>query len=245
VGNDEFARTLLGNLSAAGVDSRWVTQDTQTPTGIALIVVDDSGQNTIVVASGANMQVTPADVEAALPALAESDTLLLQLEIPLDSIARAVQAAHTHGVRVILNPAPARPLPREMLASMDVLVPNQNEAAFLTGLPARDPDQAAAAAHVLLDYGAPAVVVTLGEQGALLATRDQTTHFPAFPITPVDTTAAGDAFVAGLAVSLSEGRSMAEAIRWGNAAGALAATQLGAQPSLPTRQALSHLLATG
>jgi len=243
VGNDQFGRSLLDNLAAAGADARHVVQDDQAATGVALIVVDDAGQNTIVVASGANMRLSPGDVEKAAPAIAEGDTLLVQLENPVDTIVRAAQLAHARRVRVILNPAPAQPLPDGLLSLVDVLVPNQHEAALLSGLPVSQPDQAAAAARVLLERGARTVVITLAEQGALYASEGETGHVPAFKITPVDTTAAGDAFIAGLAVSLSEGHPLAEAVRRGNAAGALAAMRPGAQPSLPTRQALERMLA--
>jgi ribokinase len=245
VGNDQFGRPLLDNLAAAGVDARYVVQDDQVATGVALIVVDDTGQNTIVVASGANMRLSPGDVEKAAPTIAESDTLLVQLENPMESIMRAAQLAHARRVRVILNPAPAQPLPDGLLPLVDVLVPNQHEAALLSGLPVNQPDQAAAAARVLLERGARTVVITLAEQGALFASGGEVVHVPAFKITAVDTTAAGDAFIAGLALSLSEGHLLAEAVRRGNAAGALAAMQPGAQPSLPTRQALERLLTGG
>ncbi len=245
VGRDTFANPLLDNLTAAGVDHTFVTQDPEAATGVALIEVDDAGQNSIVVASGANMRVSPADVEAAEATIASADVLLLQLESPLETVTRAAQVARAHGVRVILNPAPARPLPAALLSLVDVLIPNENETALLTGMPVESRDQIEAAATALRELGVGTVILTLGDRGALLTQEGETEHFPAFDVTPVDTTAAGDAFVGGFAVALAEGKSLAEAVRWGNGAGALAATRLGAQPSLPTRQALETLLATG
>ena len=244
VGQDAFAGPLLDNLAANRVDATWVTQDQDAATGVALIVVDDAGQNSIVVASGANMRLSPEQVTAARAAIASAQVLLLQLESPLESVLRAAQLAHSHGVTVILNPAPARPLPPELLALVDVLIPNESETALLTGLPVDSLGEATKAAQALLAAGPSTVVLTLGDRGALLAQAEDVQYFPAFAVTPVDTTAAGDAFVSGLAVALAEGRSLAEAVRWGNAAGALATTHLGAQPSLPDRQAVLALLAS-
>jgi ribokinase len=212
---------------------------------VALIVVDDNGENSIVVSSGANMRLSPADVEAAESVIAAADVLILQLEVPLETVIRSAELAHAHGVKVVLNPAPARPLPAKLLSMVDVLVPNESEAALLAGLPVGTQTEAAKAAEVLLGSGVGTVILTLGERGALPAREGEMQVFPAFDVQPVDSTAAGDAFVAGLAVALAEGKGLYEAVRWGNAAGGLATTQLGAQPSLPTRQALERLLSDG
>lgn len=244
VGCDAFGGPLLDNLAAASVDHTFVTRDPEAATGVALIVVDDAGQNSIVVASGANMRLSPADVDAARTAIAAVEALLLQLESPLETVTRAAKVARAHGVKVILNPAPARSLPVALLSLVDVLIPNESETALLTGMPVGDQAEAEAAATALRGLGVGTVILTLGERGALLAREEGAEHFPAFDVTPVDTTAAGDAFVGGFAVALAEGRSLAEAVRWGNAAGALATTKLGAQPSLPTRQDLEVLLTT-
>jgi len=243
VGRDTFAGPLLDNLAGAGVDCTFVTQDSQAATGVALIVVDAAGQNSIVVASGANMRLLPDDVDAAETVISAAHVLLLQLESPLETVTRAAQVARAHGVQVILNPAPARLLPASLLSLVDVLVPNESETELLTGLPVGDQAEAEAAAAALQEMGVGTVILTLGERGALLAREGEVTLLPAFDVTPVDTTAAGDAFVGGLGVALAEGKTLAEAVRWGNAAGALATTRLGAQPSLPTRGALEALLA--
>jgi ribokinase len=245
VGRDAFAGPLLDNLTATGVDHTFVTGDAEAATGVALIVVDDAGQNSIVVASGANMRLSPADVEAAKAAISAAQVVLLQLESPLETVTRAAEIARAHGVTVILNPAPARPLPAALLSLVDVLVPNESETALLSGVPVGNQAEAEAAAAALRTSGVGTLILTLGERGAMLAREGEAALFPAFDVTPVDTTAAGDAFVGGLAVALAEGKALAEAVRWGNAAGALATTKLGAQPSLPTRQALETLLVTG
>lgn len=247
-GADSFAEPLLRNLAANGVDSRQVIQDPEVATGVALIVVDDHGQNSIVVASGANMRLSPDDVQAASEAISVADVLLLQLESPLETVQCAAELARQHDVLVVLNPAPARALPVSLLSLVNVLIPNESETALLTGLPTGTMAKDADAARALLDQDIDLVILTLGERGALLAQRDHVQTVDAFPVHPLDTTAAGDAFVGGFAVALAEGEglsnseSLVEAVRWGNAAGALAATKLGAQTSLPFRHELLDLL---
>ena len=247
VGDDAFGAQLRQTLENDGVDLAYVQTTAVTPSGVALIVVDAAGQNSIVVASGANMRLTPADVEAAAPAIRAADVLALQLESPLETVQRAAELARAHGVTVILNPAPARPLPPELLALVDVLIPNESETAALTGLPVTSVDELTAAADCLRAQGVGAVILTLGARGALLAAEGVTRRFPAFPVDQVvDTTAAGDAFVGGLATAVAEKQPLDAAIAWGNAAGALAVARAGAQPSLPTRAAVEALLnATG
>ena len=245
VGSDDYADALLHDLAASGVDYTFVVRDAQHATGVALIVVDKAGQNSIVVASGANSQLSPADVAAAAATIGEADALILQLESPLETVIRAAQVAHAHGVTVILNPAPARTLPPSLLSLVDVLIPNETEAMLLTGMPVGGQSELAAAAKRLRDQGVGTVILTLGEQGALLADEDPARLVPAFNVTVIDTTAAGDAFVAGFAVASADGQPLDEAVRWGNAAGALAASRFGAQPSLPTRREVEQLLSQG
>ncbi len=245
VGSDDYAEVLLHNLAASGVDHTFVTRDARHATGVALIVVDDAGQNSIVIASGANGQLSPADVEAAASTIGDADALILQLESPLETVTRAAQVAHAHGVTVILNPAPARALPPSLLSLVDFLIPNETETMLLTGMPVGDDAEREAAASRLRAQGVGTVILTLGEHGALLAREGETRRVPAFGVTPIDTTAAGDAFVAGFAVASADGQPLDEAVRWGNAAGALAASRFGAQPSLPTRQEVERLLSQG
>ncbi|MCX7852597.1 MAG: ribokinase [Caldilineales bacterium] len=241
VGRDAFGDALIATLQAAGVDTTGVAR-ADAATGVALITLSAAGENTIVVAPGANGAVTPELVRMHEPLMAGAAALLLQLEVPLPAVETAIRLARGHGVPVILNPAPARPLPAELIAQVDYLIPNQHEAALLTGLPVHSPEEAQMAAEVLRRSGAGVVVLTLGEQGALVLADGEPVHVPAFPVEVVDTTAAGDAFVGAFAVALSEGRAPVEAATWGCAAGALACTVLGAQPSLPTRTAVLRLV---
>lgn len=242
LGVDSFAADLQDSLEESGVDLTHVRRDLQTSSGVALITVDEAGQNSIVVVPGANYALNAQDVQNAEALFKGAQVLLLQLEIPLDAVQRAAELARAHGVKVVLNPAPARPLPAELLEKVDLLVPNETESELLTEMPVKSQADASAAARKLQEMGAAAVILTLGEKGALLADKDGERLFPAFPVKAVDTTAAGDAFLGGLAAALSEGKMLDEAVRWGNAAGALAATRMGAQPSLPQRADLEKLL---
>ncbi|MDX1613773.1 MAG: ribokinase [Candidatus Promineifilaceae bacterium] len=245
VGDDVFAQQLRDNLAAAGVDLTHVSTDGNAASGAALIAVDDQGQNSIVVAPGANAQLTVSDVEAARESIAAADVLLLQLEIPLPTVQRAAELAHTAGTTVILNPAPAQSLPEPLLSLVDVLIPNESETAVLTDLPAQELDELRAAAAALQAGGVATVILTLGQRGALLVDPADERLFPAFTVQRVvDTTAAGDAFVGGLAVALAEGLTLPQALPWGTAAGALAVTRPGAQPSLPQREEIEALLAS-
>lgn len=237
VGADEQGSATLAGLRSEGIDLRHLVRDAQAASGVALIMVDDDGQNAIAVAPGANARLTDDDVEAARPAIESADILLLQLETPLAAIERAVDLAADAGVPVILNPAPARALPDSLLARVTVLTPNEGEARSL----ARSADPPAAAA-ALRQRGAAHVVVTLGDAGALVCADDEPRLVPAFRIRPVDTTAAGDAFNGALAVAVGRGRPLLDAVRWACAAGALAASAPGARPSLPRSAQLDAFL---
>lgn len=235
VGRDDFGQALLNNLGHVGVNTECITRDADTPSGIALITVEASGQNNIVLAPGANMRVTVEDLEAAEECIARSSMLLAPLETPVPAVQRAMELAKKHGVTTVLNPAPAQPLPEAVLRCADYLVPNETETNLLTGLPVETPEQYRAAARRLREMGVGTVILTLGSRGAYLSTPDGDELFPAYPIQPVDTTAAGDAFMGGFAVALAEGAALRRAVQRANAAGALSATRLGAQPSMPTR----------
>jgi ribokinase len=239
VGDDEPGRSLTSALAGDGVSVDGVRVDPDAPTGLALITVDPSGENAIVVSPGANARLSVEDVSEDAASIAGAGVVLLQLEIPIEAVTRAADA--TEGT-VILNPAPARPLPGELLRAIDVLVPNRGELAVLAGgLEDEEPDALVAAARAL--EGPGAIVVTLGAEGSLLVTMDDALHVPAFDVEPVDTTGAGDAFCGALADALVRGEKLADAVRWATAAGACAVTRPGAQDSLPTRAEVEQLLA--
>jgi len=244
VGEDAFGRQLVSGLRLEKIDTQFIHLDETAPTGVALITLDAAGQNSIVVASGANYKLTPGHIHQAGPAFSNASVLLLQLESPLETVIAAAQNARALGVKVILNPAPAQALPRELLSLVDVLIPNESEASMLTGLPVASLGQAEAAARHLLDMGIRCVVVTLGPQGALLVRPGQPPiHALAFPVNVVDTTSAGDSFIGAFSVSLADGLPLEIALRRGCAAGALAATRHGAQPSIPTASEIDQFLA--
>lgn len=241
VGPDPFGDELVANLRAAGVETQTVGR-AAAPTGVALITVCSSGENTIVLAPGANGTLSPDIVAAHEPTIATADVMLLQLEVPLGAVETAARLARKHGVPVILNPAPAQPLSSCILDCVSYLIPNEHEAALLAELPPNGDLDVGLVAARLRSLGLRNVVVTLGSRGALVSTPDGPTSVPSFRVRSVDSTAAGDAFVGAFAVALSEGRTAVEATRWGCAAGALACTVLGAQPSLPQRAAVEKLL---
>ena len=241
VGADGFGETLRSNLMQDGINIRHVITDPDAPTGVALIGVEDSEENRIIIVAGANGQVTPQDVDHAEADIAMAEVLLLQLEVPIPAVARAVELAHENNVTVILNPAPAQELPESLLSRVDYLIPNEGEAALLTGQALAAPLDAA---KTLRSAGVKNVIVTLGDQGALLVTDQLTEQIQGFPISAVDTTAAGDSFVAGFAAALASGMPADQAVRWGNASGALAATILGAQPSLPTYETVQQFISS-
>lgn len=244
VGADGFGRELLTGLAANGVDVDGIGVDAEQPTGVAMIVVDALGRNSIVAVYGANMACGAAEIDAIRRALRGADALMLQLETPAEVSLAAARYARGIGARVIWDPAPAGQMPDEGFGAADVVTPNQSEAEALTGIAVRDTDSALAAARALVAKGAGAAVVKLGEQGAVAATATGWTHFaPPFAVNAVDSVAAGDAFGAGLAVALAEGQTLEGALRFGSAAGALAVTKQGAQDAMPTRADVDALLA--
>jgi ribokinase len=231
VGEDDDGRRLLASLEGSGVDVTNVLVTPVVPTGLALITVDRSGENTIAVSPGANARLAPADIAAAADLLRTAAVTLVQLEVPLDAVGTAVATA---GGTVILNPAPATPLPPEVLAGVDVLVPNRSELGLLAGVAEPRSIQAAVEAACELPGGA-AVVVTLGADGALVVDGDLVEHVPAVEVEAVDATGAGDAFCGGLADALARGLDLVEAVRWAVRVAGLATTAWGAQPSMPSQ----------
>ena len=236
-------RQLLDNLRASGVDVSGVMEDPGAASGVAMILLDASRQNRILVASGANMRCDDTQVDAVASALEGADALMLQCEIPPTVSLKAARIAKQMGVRVVWDPAPADAFPPEAYAVIDVLTPNQGEAAALTGIDVTDAASAEAAAHALLQRGVRAVVVKLGEHGAFYLSDNDGGYVPPFDVRAVDTVAAGDAFGAAMTCALAEGRPLSEAVRHGAAAGALAVTRPGAQDAMPTRTEVESLLA--
>jgi len=243
IGTDAFGDRSIEGFRREGIDVRAIRRDPTRPSGAALIVVAEDGRNAIVVAPGSNAALSPEDVEAAADAIRAADVLVVQLETPVETVVRALDIARGSGVTTILNPAPARPLGRDVLALADWLTPNETEAASLSGLPVRSMADAEAAARALRAQGAGGVIVTLGAEGALAVWEGGTLHVPAPRVAAVDTVAAGDAFNGALAVAFGEGRGMAAAIWFACAAGTASVTRRGAQPSLPTRDEVEVVLA--
>ncbi len=237
IGVDPFGDTLLQSLTRNGVDTACVLRSPEASSGVALITLDSNGQNTIVVASGANAELSPDDIRDFSPVFEGASILILQLEIPLKTVSKAIALAKLHGVKVILNPAPAQQLNGNVLAQVDYLIPNEHELALTTGIQA-----VALASDALHGLGTGVVIVTMGGSGALVSTANKRMHIQGHTVPVVDTVAAGDAFVGTLAVALSEGKPLREAAEWGNAAGALAVMRPGAQPSLPTRAEIDDFL---
>jgi len=242
VGADSFGDQAIAGFTADGIDTRYIVRDENAASGVACIFVDRNGQNSIAVASGANMRLRPSDLHAAEGVIADAAVVLLQLEIPLETVDVAVDIAAAHGVPVILNPAPAQPLQDDLLRKIAILTPNEIEAGMLTGIRVTDEASAKKAALALCGRGVAMVVVTLGDRGSLLCGRDQIISIPAFPVKAVDTTAAGDVFNGALAVCLAEGQSIHDAVRFASAAAAISVTRLGAQPSAPTRPEIERFL---
>ncbi len=238
VGDDDAGRSMVAGLRAEGIDTRHVSVDADAGSGLAVITLDDAGENAIVVSPGANGRLPVNAITAAAPVLAAARVALFQLEVPLPAVVAAI--AEVGGV-VILNPAPAQPLPTSMLARVGILVPNRTELGVLAGTDEPETLDAVEDALAALEF-AGRVVVTLGADGAVIAEGGVLTHVPAPTIDPVDTTAAGDAFCGGLADAISRDAPLVEAVRWAVHAGALAATKIGAQPSLPTRDAVLSLM---
>jgi ribokinase len=242
VGGDAAGDAIRERLRAEGIDVSGLTAVADAATGTALIVVDAAGRNQIAVASGANHRLTVEMARAHEASIAWAQVLLCQLEVPLDVVRWAIGAARRLGVTTILNPAPYAPLDDEILGLASYLTPNEVELAALAGTEVRDVDSARTAAAVVRSRGAGCVIVTLGALGALAVHAEGAAHFPAFPITPVDTTGAGDAFNGALAVGLAAGGSLEQAIPLAGAAAALTCTRRGAQASLPRRAEVEQFL---
>ncbi len=243
VGDDDLGSKAVRGLGGEHIDTEHVRVVEGVPSGVALITVDTQGRNAIAVAPGANSRLSPEDVRSAQALIEESAVMLVQLEIPIDAVHEGLRVARAAGCRTVLNPAPvpAEGLQAEILRLVDVLTPNEGEASALVGMQGEASDLA----QELLNRGVGAVVVTLGERGALVATPERQQTVPAHRVNVLDTTAAGDAFNGGLAVALAEGRDLFEAASFASAVAALSVTKRGAQPSMSTRDEVDRLLSGG
>ena len=243
LGNDLFGNQFLEKFSNEGISTDFVVIDDVNGTGVGMPLIDATGDNSIVLIPQANMALSVDDVNNAFEPIASSDVLILQLEVPIDASQRTAEIAKENNTMVLLNPAPAREIPDSFLRLVDVLIPNEIETEILSGMKTTTNDQAIEAARALTSKGISTVILTLGHRGALLLTDEIEKGVPGFAIEAVDTTAAGDAFCGALATSLAQGSTIEDAVWVANAAGALAVTKLGAEPSLPKKADLDQFLA--
>lgn len=241
VGIDVFGDTALENFRREGMHTEFVARDSDRPSGVALINVDCHGENSIAVAPGANLCLSPEDVDRAREVMANCSAVVMQLEIPLETVGYTAGIAHEQGVKVILNPAPVGlgGVPKEILRLVEVLVPNESEARALMGL-AEDTTIDESSASRILDLGVGSAVITLGSKGSLVVEKERVTRISAIKVEAVDTTAAGDAFTGALSVALSSGMELVDAARFATRVAALSVTRMGAQSSLPTMDDLAQ-----
>lgn len=242
LGNDIFGKQAINQYDQENIDTKYIVTDATNPSGIALITVDANGENCIVVASGANAHLKPDDIQPAENEMGNASCILMQLEIPLETVQYVTRKAVEKNIPVILNPAPAQPLPDPLLQHVHILTPNQKEAEMLTGIPIVDKPSAESAANALAAKGVRIVIITLGKSGALILDQGQIEWVPAPEVTAVDTTAAGDVFCGSLAVALSEKRTIKDSVTFACAAAALSVTKMGAQTSAPSRQEVEQFL---
>ncbi|MGC9261433.1 MAG: ribokinase [Phycisphaerae bacterium] len=243
IGRDMFGDTAVAGFQDAGINIDHIVRDPSSPSGVAMIFVAGSGENSIAVASGTNANLSPSDVAKAKEAIADAGMVVMQLETPLKTVQAAAALAAQAGVPVILNPAPACPLPGKLLRNISIITPNETEAELLTGIKVNNKTTASRAADVLLGRGVKTVIITMGSRGAFYANAEGRCLLPGFKVKAVDTTAAGDIFNGALAVALVAGNTLENAIRFANAAAAISVTRMGSQVSAPTRREIENFLA--
>jgi ribokinase len=242
IGDDVFGKKSIQLYKDEGIDTSNISVDENLPSGVALITVDDNGENCIVVASGANAALNPADIRQAEMALGKASIILVQLEIPLETVKYIAEFAVINSIRFLLNPAPACPLTDDLISAVSIITPNKKEAEMLTGCNITDINTAKQAAKILADKGIKTVVITLGTDGALILMNDNFIEVPALSVSAVDTTAAGDIFNGALAVAISEQQDTEQAVQFANHAAAISVTRLGAQASAPHRNEVEALM---
>jgi len=245
VGDDPYVERMLAGYQESGIRTDHICHETGISTGTALIMIGQGGHNYLSVSPGANGRLTPEHIDSIRGLIAQAAAVLMQFEIPAETIARAIEIANQEGVPVIWNYAPANPFDVSRLDKVDMIIANEPEASALTGLTVIDPASAEDAARKLCELGANTAIITLGEAGSVVVGRDtpEGVHIPAFPVKPVDTTAAGDTYCGCLAVALAEGKNLGDAVRFASAAAALCVQRLGAQPSIPWRDEIETFLA--
>ena len=243
VGDDPYVERMLAGFRESGVNTDHIIRENGISSGTALVMIGEGGHNYLSVAPGANGCLTPERVDAVRSLIANAAYVLMQFEIPAASIARALEIAAEEGTPVVWNYAPANPFDVAQLQKVNIAVANEPEASALTGIPVTDRDSAEAAAQKLRELGVTTAIITLGEAGSVVATREGVEHVPAFPVAAVDTTAAGDTYCGCLVVALAEGQPLIDAIRFASAGGALCVQRMGAQPSIPWRDEIEAFLA--
>lgn len=243
LGDDAFGTHMIKSFQNDGIDVDYLYQEPHMASGVALILVNQEGENSIAVAPGANAKLTPSHIDGARILLSSADLILLQLEIPYETVQYVVELASSLGKKVLLNPAPAQPLDDTLLRKLFVLTLNETETEIITGKPLTNDTDIAEAAQILLQKGVKTVMITLGAKGAYVASRKIQQLIPGFSVHSVDTTAAGDVFCGSLAVALSNEMPLPEAVRFAHATAALSTTRMGAQPSAPTLQEIRSFLA--
>jgi len=243
VGKDTFGKIALDNFKKENIDTRYIFEDENYETGIALIMVDENSyENKILVVLGASEHITDRDIENVRNSLESAEIFLTQLETNVDAVEKAIEIAYKKGVKIVLNPAPVQPISDELLQKIDVITPNETEASILTGVMIKDSEDVRKAADVFLQKGVKNVIVTLGDKGVYARTKGNEMFIPAIKVKAVDTTGAGDAFNGGFVTALAEGKDFFEAVEFGNIAGALSVTKIGTAHAMPYRQEIESYI---
>jgi len=241
VGADQFGDAAVSNYAKDGMDTTYVTRSAESASGIALILVDEKGENSISVASGANADLSIRDIDDAKAVIQNAAIVLMQLESPMETVLYAAKVAYEGGAKVVLNPAPAAPIPEEMYQYLDAVTPNETESEILTGVKVEDEASALKASEVFIGRGVKRVVITLGSKGAFVNDAGDSYMVPARKVKGVDTTAAGDTYNGAMCVALAEGKPLKEALEFATKASAIAVTRMGAQPSIPSREEVDSI----